>query len=424
MASQGWDDHNRSNRFFSVDSGKNYLASCAPNSILFTGGDNDTFMLWYAQEVEGFRTDVRVVVLSYYNTDWYIEQTMRKAYESEPLPYSLTLKDYQQGGPNDYLRYSDLKIKSIDLKQYIGLLGKNYQQLRYDDANIVPSKTLTLNVDKEAVLKRGIIPKGYDSLVLDQLQIKLTKGGLEKKDLAILDVIATNNWERPIYFNNTSKSQINFDIEDNLVLEGNAYRLLPMKKPVGTKDEFVNTEVAYNNMINNFGYRGLDNDKLYYTDDYKMFVLNHRSSLNALADGLITEATLEKDKGVETVSIEGVKEDKMEKAKKVLNLSLAKMPGKSVPYDVTTPTTIELLFKVGEKAKAIEVANQMAASADEMATYLIKENSSLGRDLRLNLYILGELNRVLYEYGENDLAKKIEAMYEKHLSTLQGARGQ
>jgi hypothetical protein len=100
------------------------------------------------------------------------------------------------------------------------------------------------------------------------------------------------------------------------------------------------------------------------------------------------------------------------------------MPGKSVPYDVTTPTTIELLFKVGEKAKAIEVANQMAASADEMATYLIKENSSLGRDLRLNLYILGELNRVLYEYGENDLAKKIEAMYEKHLSTLQGARGQ
>ena len=424
MASQGWDDHNRSNRFFSVDSGKNYLASCAPNSILFTGGDNDTFMLWYAQEVEGFRTDVRVVVLSYYNTDWYIEQTMRKAYESEPLPYSLTLKDYQQGGPNDYLRYSDLKIKSIDLKQYIGLLGKNYQQLRYDDANIVPSKTLTLNVDKEAVLKRGIIPKGYDSLVLDKLQIKLTKGGLEKKDLAILDVIATNNWERPIYFNNTSKSQINFDIEDNLVLEGNAYRLLPMKKPVGTKDEFVNTEVAYNNMINNFGYRGLDNDKLYYTDDYKMFVLNHRSSLNALADGLITEATLEKERGVETVSVEGVKEDKMEKAKKVLSFSLAKMPGKAVAYDVTTPTTIELLFKVGEKAKAIEVANQMAASADEMATYLIKENSSLGRDLRLNLYILGELNRVLYEYGENDLAKKIEAMYEKHLSTLQGARGQ
>jgi hypothetical protein len=422
MASQNWDDHNRSDRFFSVDSGKNYLASCAPNSILFTGGDNDTFMLWYAQEVEGFRTDVRVVVLSYYNTDWYIEQTMRKAYESEPLPYTLTLKDYQQGGPNDYLRYSDLKIKSIDLKQYIGLLGKNYQQLRYDDSNIVPSKLLTLEVNKEEVLKKGIIPKGYDSLAVDQMQIRMTKSVLEKKDLAILDVIATNNWERPIYFNNTSKSQINFDIEKYLVQEGNAYRLLPMKRPASDKEDFVNTEVAYKNMIENFSYRGLDNDKLYFTDDYKMFVLNHRSSLNALAGALIDEDSIEKNSRTETITIEGTKENKLEKARKVLLFSIEKMPGKAIPYDVTTPATIEMLFKVGEKAKAIEVINQMAVNADEMAGYLIKEGG-ITRDLRINLYVLSELYRILYANGEDELGKKIEAMYEKHFNALQGARG-
>ncbi len=103
MAAENWDDHDRSNRYFSVDSAKNYLNSCAPNAIIFTGGDNDTFPLWYAQEVEGFRTDVRVIVLSYFNTDWYISQMMRDAYESEALPFSLTLSHYQQGGLNDYL---------------------------------------------------------------------------------------------------------------------------------------------------------------------------------------------------------------------------------------------------------------------------------------------------------------------------------
>jgi len=278
MGSQGWDDHNRSNRYFSVDSGKNYLASCAPNSVLFTGGDNDTFMLWYAQEVEGFRNDVRVVVLSYYNTDWYIDQTMHKTYESEPFPYTLSINDYRQGGPNDYLRFTDLKIKSIDLKQFIDLLSKNYPQLRYDDANIVPSRIFTLDINKEEVIRKGIIPKGMDSLVVDQMQFRLTKGALEKKDLAFLDLLATNNWERPLYVNHTSMAQLNFNLEDYAVLEGNAYRILPIKKPNPDKD-FVNTEVAYDNMINKFGYRGLDNDKLYYTEDYKGFVLNHRSSL-------------------------------------------------------------------------------------------------------------------------------------------------
>ena len=129
MAAEGWDDHDRSDRYFSVDSAKNFLISCAPNAIIFTGGDNDTFPLWYVQDVEGFRTDMRVLVLSYSNTDWYIEQMLDKHYESEPLPLSLTLENYRQGGPNDYLPYYDgLNVKgALDIKQYLELVKNDHK---------------------------------------------------------------------------------------------------------------------------------------------------------------------------------------------------------------------------------------------------------------------------------------------------------
>jgi Protein of unknown function (DUF2723) len=418
MAQQGWDDHNRSNRFFSVDSAKNYLDSCAPNAILFTGGDNDTFPLWYAQEVEGYRTDVRVVVLSYYNTDWYIEQTMAQAYESAPFPYTLSLYDYRQGGPNDYLRLKDLvKGKSIDLKQFIDLLHKNYESLRDGDTNIVPARVLTLNIDKADVLSKGIIPKGMDSLMLNQMNFRLIKAALEKKDLAFLDVVATNNWERPIYLNNTSKSQMNIDLEDFVVQEGNAFRLLPLKRPKGVK-EFVSTEVAYDNMINKFHYRGLDDPKVYYNDDYKGFVFNHRSSLNSLAEELINIANVEKSQT--RIKSEGASENKMEKARKVLLFSLEKMPDAAVPYDLNVTNTVELLFKVGEKEKAVAIAKVMGDRSVEMANYLIERREGLSTDMRKTLFILGNLYQTLYENGESELGKKYEAAYEKAVQVLQG----
>ncbi len=418
MAYQGWDDHNRSNRFFSVDSAKNYLDSCAPNAILFTGGDNDTFPLWYAQEVEGYRTDIRVVVLSYYNTDWYIGQTMEQAYESTPFPYTLSLHQYRQGGPNDYLRYEDLKLKSIDLKQYLSLLSKDFPQLRNGDANIVPSRVFTLNVDKADVLARGIVPKSMDSLVVSQLQLKLQGGALEKKDLAFLDVLATNNWERPIYVNNTSKAQFNVGLDDYAVLEGNAYRILPIKRPKGEKD-FVNTKVAYDNMINKFHYRELDNPKVYYNEDYRGFILNQRSSLNSLAEALIEEYNIEKSKSTETISTEGAPQNKMEEARKVLLFSMEKMPDKAVPNDLTSTTMVDLLFKVGEKEKAIAMATLEGNRADEMASYLIGKGEGLTSEMRKNMFVLGNLYQTLYENGENDLGKKFEQAYEKHLNDLQ-----
>ena len=233
MASEGWDDHDRSNRYFSVDSAKNFLASCAPNAIIFTGGDNDTFPLWYVQEVEGFRTDVRVIVLSYFNTDWYIAQMMRDAYESKPLPFGLTLENYKQGGLNDYLplvERQNIKGGTMNAAQFVKLIKDEHPALAVPTSissyNSVPAKNFYLPVDSAKVAGMGIIPDQFAHLLSNRMTWSMKGRGLEKKDLAILDLIVNNNWERPIYFNNTSASSVNFNLKEYMVQEGNAFRTI------------------------------------------------------------------------------------------------------------------------------------------------------------------------------------------------------
>ena len=400
MVIQGWDDHDRSNRFFSVDSATNTLNSCNPNGVLFTGGDNDTFPLWYAQETEDCHNDLRVLVLSYCNTDWYINQTTQQVNQSKPFSYTLGASEYKQGGPNDYLSYSDLKINSIDAKQYLELLAKNHPGLRDGDRNIIPSKMVTIDIDEKAVLTKGIIPKGMESFVVKQMQLKLLNDGLEKPDLVFLDLLATTNWERPIYLNPTSMSQMNIDLKPYAVQEGNVYRILPVKNPRADRDYLVNTEKGYDLMIDKFNYRGLDDSTIYYTNDYAIQVLNHRSNLNSLAEALI-------DKG------------EIEKASKVLLFSLNKMPDSTVPYDPSIPDTVNLLFKAGQKQKAVEIARVVANRANEVASFLISDGNTTSYELRKNIFLLGAMQRNLFENGEEVLARNYEDVYTGLISRLQ-----
>lgn len=401
MAQQGWDDHNRANRYFSVDSAVNYLESCAPNAILFTGGDNDTFPLWYAQEVEGVRTDMRVVVLSYYNTDWYIEQSMRKHYESEPLPYTLSATNYLQGGPNDYLPFEDLKIPNMSLKEYINLLAKDDKALRlYPDANIIPSKNIILDVDVDQVKASGIVPEELDSMIVPKMVLRLKGRALEKKDLALLDVLLTNNWKRPVYVNYTSLDQFNVDLRPYVVMEGNTFRILPVRNP-DPANRLVNTEVAYNNIMKKFRFRGLQDSTVYYSEDYRNFVLNHRGTVNEVTDALLVKG--EKDK-----------------ARELLLYSLTMMPNSSIPYDVSNARNVESLFEVGEKEKAIEVATKLGNRMIDMAEFNISKRN-FGNDTYNAIVVLSELQRVLYKYGEPELAKKFEDAYQKNAGIYQSA---
>ena len=426
MGVQGWDDHDRSDRYFSVDTAKNFLASCAPNAILFTGGDNDTFPLWYAQEVEGFRTDVRVIVLSYFNTDWYIQQMTRPAYESEPLPFTLTEENYKQGGPNDYLfLVENPNIKgAINLEQYMKLIRENSAALKMPNSrmnvNTVPAKTFYVDVnaydtregarvnapggssnnDSDTLGQRlsprlqEIIPAGMEDYVTDRLYINLKGRGLEKKDLMILDLIVANKWERPIYFNPTSLMGVNLDFRQNVVQEGNAYRLLPIVSPE-TGDELVHTDVMYDNMMNNFYYRELDNPDVYYNEDYRNSALNHRSSFNSLASDLIAHG-------------------QNDRAREVLSKSLDTIPDASIPFDYVTAQTVQLLFAVGEDERATKIAELLGERADEMLTYYAEENENPGNEEQKNLLILNELSRAFSSAGQPELAKKYGDLLKKH----------
>ena len=425
MAAEGWDDHDRSNRFFSVDSARNFLASCAPNAILFTGGDNDTFPLWYVQEVEGFRTDVRVIVLSYFNTDWYIEQMTRQAYESEPLPFSLTAENYKQGGPNDYLPYVERpNVKgAISLEQFLKLVRENSNALKIPNArasyNTVPAKTFFIDVSTYNVNEtptdtaksfgqvsrslssqlEEIIPADKREYFSERMYLDLKGRALEKKDLMILDVIANNKWERPIYFNNTSLMSVNLDVRPYVVQEGNTFRLLPVENP-NPSSEFVNIDVMYDNMMNNFYWRQLDNPDVYYTEDYRQFVTNHRSSFNTLARALIQSGDIER-------------------AKAVLNKSLAVMPDESLTFDYVSSQMVPLLFEVGEQEQAVAMSKTLGDRADEMLEYLA-DGRTRGQDVEVQkqMIILNSIAQALNRSGESELGKKYEEILNGHYNRL------
>lgn len=399
MAVEGWDDHDRSNRFFSVDAAYNELNSCDKNGILFTGGDNDTFPLWYAQETENCRTDVRALVLSYSNAPWYIDQTTRQAYQSPPFKYTLKPKDYASNA-NAILMYADFKIESIEASEYLQLLAKDYAPLRSDNYNLVPSKMLTIAVDKKDVLAKGIIPKGMEDFVVEKMELRLKGRTLERADLLLLDLLATGKWERPIYVNSTSIAQVNFDLTPYAVQEGNTYRIFPVKNPRSDRNYLVDTEKTYELMLNKFKYRGLDDPSVYYTNDYKMQVQNQRVNFNSLAEALI-------DKG------------EIGKAASALHFSLKKMPGNVFAYDPSVADTVNLLFKAGEKKTATEIAVTVGKQSIETASFLIADSKEISFELRKNLFMLNGMQRALAENQEVALAEKLGNEYNRLIESLQ-----
>ncbi|MCX6225467.1 MAG: DUF2723 domain-containing protein [Bacteroidia bacterium] len=256
MAIQNWDDHDRSNRFIARDFAYNYLNSCAPNAILFTSGDNDTFPLWYAQEVEGIRTDVRVICLPYLAADWYIDQMKRKAWLSDPVPFSLTRQQYGPG-KRDYIPVIEQINDTVDLARLIDFVSSDNESAKVPlkgggSINYIPTRKLSLAVDRAKVIANGTVPPEDAGLIVPEIIWELRRSSIYKNDLMILDLIAHNSWERPIYFTSIGHENI-LGLQQYFRMEGFAYRLVPIRE----KDESgltgsINTGILFDRLMNTF----------------------------------------------------------------------------------------------------------------------------------------------------------------------------
>ena len=407
LATQNWDDHDRSGRYFSVDAARNALASCDKNALLFTGGDNDTYPLWYVQNVEGFRTDVRVLVTTFANVDWFIEPMMRPQYRSPPLPLSLTMEQYRQGGPNDYLPYvaNPNVTGPISVDQYLQLIKKDSPALQMPTSsgsiNTLPSRQLAFAVDTARIRQPEAVAPAHLPDSTSRMIWELTGSGLEKKDLLLLDLVNTSQWRRPIYFNNTALMQANFNLQDYVVQEGDTFRLVPTKNPDPDVRQ-VDTEKMYDRMMHQFSWRGLDDPSTYNAGYYLMFVQNQRSNFNTLAEALLAES-------------------QPEKARQALYKSLEVMPNETLPYDVASVRTAQLLLQLGGVERANHIADTLVQRYDELLTYLAGHPQPLyQRDQAIGLFAFNELARAYEQAGDPERAEQYQQLLEYHYRVLNG----
>ncbi len=497
MAQQNWDDHDRSNRYTATDYAKNYLNSCDKNAIIFTNGDNDTFPLWYVQEVEGYRTDVRVINLSYFNTDWYTDQMTKRAYDSPPIKFTLTSEQYEIGkrdvlykmdNPGIYLqeRYKSNKTKfekryknifeqyfkflsksnfkekfpkeyesllkgysKIDPIQFYGFAQKlnedkfrennnlffNLENLKSLNANLevlisdisnssVPLKTIinhiaqedkiykaplqngdyvnylpttkfNMEVDKEKVLKNGIVQQSDSNKIVDLIEWDIRQQHISKNTMMVLDMLATNNWERPIYFATTVGNSQYMNLESYFQDDGLAYKLVPIKNKSQRfgSDGRVNSDVLYDKIMNKFKWGGLEDKskKIYFDENNRRFVMNFKTAFLALADQLADE-------------------NKFEKAEKVIDKCMSLFDNEIVPFNYYDLLFADLYFKIKKDKKGVELItttiNNLQGDLDYYMSLENEELMGMQDDIGRLGAVYQEALKVLYSNNQKELADK------------------
>ena len=416
MASQTWDDHDRSGRYTCRDFGQNYLMSLQDkgNPIIFTNGDNDTFPLWYDQETEGIRTDARVCNLSYLQTDWYIDQMVRPAYNSPSLPISWPRLDYCSG-TNEYVEVNPDAKEEI-LKYYkeqpeaakatwgdepfeLKNILKYWVRSKDAETHFIPTDTLYVTIDKNAVRKSGMMMAS--DTIPDRMVISLKgKNALYKSDLMMLELIAQSNWTRPIYVALTVGQENYMNLGDNFIKEGLANRISPFTTNAPGAKNF-DTEKTYNNVMNRFKFGGLDKPGLYIDETVMRMCYTHRKLMSELALHLIMEG-------------------KIQKAVKVLAYADKVLPAYNVPVNYMSGGLdyAQAYALVGNKAKAEQMLNAVVKNAKQYAEwYLSLERSRFlmsQQDCMLQLYILNKAYETA-EIVDKLTGKKLAASIEKSL---------
>jgi hypothetical protein len=400
MAKENWDDHDRSNRYMARDFAYNYLNSCAPNAILFTHGDNDTFPLWYAQEVEGIRTDVRVVNLSLLNTDWYIDQMKRKAYESEPVPFGMTHEEYLNG-VRDVIYINDRINDYVDVKRVIDFLKSDDKRTRLQvGANewidYLPTNKIIVPVDSAKVVANGTVkPEDADKIV-SEIRFEINKQRIVKSEMMILDLLANNNWERPVYFVSTSGDG-NIGLEDYLQQDGFAYRFVPVKTPAKGYLETgrIDSDIMYQKLMEEFKWGNMNDPDIWmdYTTKRTVSVVKIRNLFTRLAHQLM-------------------KENKKDSALNALRKGAELTPKYNIPYDLFTLDMIEAFYLAGGQEEADSLVRDFAKITNEELNYYFslppKYSQTLDYEQRLSIHSLQRMADYAKRYGDPELAVSIE----------------
>jgi hypothetical protein len=426
LASSNWDDHDRSGRYTARSMAQKYLESCEPNSILFTIGDNDTFPLWYLQEIEGIRTDVRVLNTSLFNTDWYIDQMKRKAYDSDPIPSSLSHEKYRYG-TRDYIIKEVTTLDTIDIKTFIKFVTQDDDKYKYKsllqkqgyetnylreqdlNANYLPSESIRIPVDKESVLKNKIVDNNLSDEIVDEIIIKIKGQALYKNRLLMLDIIAENNWERPIYFTGGSFGDDDYLwMKDYLQLEGLCYKLVPIKTPMDQSNPYemgrVNTEKMYS-MVKDWDWGTKGNMNVYFDVESRKNSITYRSNISRLVNQLIIE-------------------NKNEKAEEITDIVIENMPVNIFGYYTLLESYIDSYYKLKNKEKArnlfLEIANKYKENLFYFSSLKEENKNRYAEEIYTDIERYRSLVGVIISYEEGEFLEKQMEDFNSYLELFIG----
>ena len=399
MATQNWDDHDRSGKYTAIAMAKNYLDSCDQNGILFTIGDNDTFPLWYAQEIEGYRTDVKIVCTSLLMTDWYIDQMKMKTYKSDGLPISFNHQQYVADN-RDVIIFNKKVDSRWDLKDFIefGKREDTLSQVEMESGHrlhFFPTNKVRFQVDKKNVIANKIVNPALNDSIVPFIDIDIKGGALYKNRLIMLDILNNNKWKRPIYFSPGSFGDDDYLwMKDYLQMDGMVYKLVPIKTPVN-EDDYpdmgrLDTDKMYQLAMHWFWGNG-ESTKIYHDPETRRNAISYRTNLSRLTKQLIAEG-------------------KLAKAKKIIDLAVTKTPVDYYGYYLTLEPFVSGYYEIGQKEKARELVGKLMNKYKEellyYSTFTFADQSFMAEDIVRAIERYRSLLLVIKEHGDIELYNK------------------
>ncbi|MDD5149587.1 MAG: DUF2723 domain-containing protein [Flavobacterium sp.] len=406
MAYQNWDDHDRSGKYTATALAKSYLNSCDPNAILFTIGDNDTFPLWYAQEIEHVRTDVKIVNTSLFMTDWYIDQMKAKAYDSEPLPISFTHDEYV-GDKLDYVAHIQKIDSRWDIKDFINFIKNPKATVEMQNGQTIhfyPTNKIRITVDKNSIIQNKVVAVKENDSIVPYIDLTIKGNALYKNRLMMLDIVANNNWKRPIYFSPGAFDDEDYLwMKDYLQLEGMLYKLVPIK----TKFEKDSSPMDMGGIDADKMYSivmkwdwGNSDGNIYHDTETRRNSISYRSVLSRLMDKLIAEG-------------------KIDKAKKVIELVMTKMPLDKFGYYSMVEPFARGYYEVGEKTKAQQLLERLMTKYKENLNYYVGlksfEQADIAVDIITDIERYRSLLQVMKESGDVQFYNKNRSTFNTYI---------